>query len=259
MAGWSYLLDTNILSRLVRQPQGSVAARIAAAGEENVLTSIIVACELRYGAAKRGSRRLTRQIEAILGAITILPLEARRRPPLRCHSHDPGKEEDADQGERHAHCGPGSEARLARDWRFDGAVIVSFAVLYLLGAILMCGMLVRRYPDRGASVWVVAVVLSSVAVTLIGIQLLELWSMNAEMIRLGKTIWAPPERQRVRGSIPGIDISVLCSFPAFWCSGSSPGFAVPSERRDRARRRPAVHGALFFTDTLRSRSADGRC
>jgi tRNA(fMet)-specific endonuclease VapC len=76
MAGRSYLLDTNILSHLVRQPQGSIAARIAAAGEENVVTSLIVACELRYGAAKRGSRRLTRQVEAILGAITILPLEA---------------------------------------------------------------------------------------------------------------------------------------------------------------------------------------
>jgi tRNA(fMet)-specific endonuclease VapC len=70
------LLDTNVLSHLVRQPQGTVAARIADVGEENVLTSIIVACELRYGAAKRGSRRLTRQIEAILGAIKILPLEA---------------------------------------------------------------------------------------------------------------------------------------------------------------------------------------
>jgi tRNA(fMet)-specific endonuclease VapC len=76
MAGRLYLLDTNILSHLVRQPQGPVAVRIADVGEENVLTSIIVACELRYGAAKRGSRRLTRQIEAILGAITVLPLEA---------------------------------------------------------------------------------------------------------------------------------------------------------------------------------------
>jgi tRNA(fMet)-specific endonuclease VapC len=76
MAGRSYLLDTNILSHLVRQPQGPVAVRIADVGEENVLTSIIVACELRYGAAKHGSRRLTRQIEAILGAITVLPLEA---------------------------------------------------------------------------------------------------------------------------------------------------------------------------------------
>jgi tRNA(fMet)-specific endonuclease VapC len=71
-----YLLDTNILSHLVRQPQGRVAERIAAVGEANVLTSVIVACELRYGAAKRGSRRLSRQIEVILGALTIRPLES---------------------------------------------------------------------------------------------------------------------------------------------------------------------------------------
>jgi len=75
MAARLYLLDTNILSHLVRQPQGPVAARIADVGEDNVLTSIIVACELRYGAAKRASRKLTRQVEAVLGAITILPLE----------------------------------------------------------------------------------------------------------------------------------------------------------------------------------------
>jgi tRNA(fMet)-specific endonuclease VapC len=71
-----YLLDTNILSHLVREPQGRVAARISEVGEGHVLTSIIVACELRYGAAKRASRRLTRQVEAVLGAIAILPLEA---------------------------------------------------------------------------------------------------------------------------------------------------------------------------------------
>lgn len=71
-----YLLDTNTLSHLVRQPQGPVAQRIAAVGEEHVLTSVIVACELRYGAAKRGSRRLTRQVEAILGALPIRPLES---------------------------------------------------------------------------------------------------------------------------------------------------------------------------------------
>ena len=71
-----YLLDTNILSHLVRQPQGRVAERIVDVGEANVLTSVIVACELRYGAAKRGSRKLTRQIEAILGALTIRPLES---------------------------------------------------------------------------------------------------------------------------------------------------------------------------------------
>ena len=72
----SYLLDTSILSHLVREPQGPVAVRIAAVGEDNVLTSIIVACELRYGAAKRASKKVTRQVEAVLGAITILPFEA---------------------------------------------------------------------------------------------------------------------------------------------------------------------------------------
>lgn len=71
-----YLLDTNILSHLVRQPQGPVARQIAAVGEDNVLTSVVVACELRYGAAKRGSRRLTRQVEAVLSALTIRPLES---------------------------------------------------------------------------------------------------------------------------------------------------------------------------------------
>ena len=60
-----YLLDTNTLSNLIRQPQGRVAERIADVGEANVLTSVVVACELRYGAAKRGSRRLTKQVEAV--------------------------------------------------------------------------------------------------------------------------------------------------------------------------------------------------
>lgn len=71
-----YLLDTNVLSHLVRQPQGPVAQRIADVGEANVLTSVIVACELRFGAARRGSRRLTRQVDAVLGALTIRPLES---------------------------------------------------------------------------------------------------------------------------------------------------------------------------------------
>ena len=70
-----YLLDTNILSDLVRHPQGTVAARIAREGESNVFTSIVVAAELRFGAHKRESNRLTQQLEAILSAIEILPLE----------------------------------------------------------------------------------------------------------------------------------------------------------------------------------------
>lgn len=71
-----YLLDTNTLSNLIRQPQGKVAERIAEVGEENILTSIIVACELRYGAVKRGSRRLTKQVEVVLSALTVRSLES---------------------------------------------------------------------------------------------------------------------------------------------------------------------------------------
>jgi tRNA(fMet)-specific endonuclease VapC len=71
-----YLLDTNILSDLVRHPQGFVAARIAAEGASAVCTSIIVAAELRFGAAKRGSQRLSAQVETILSAIAIEAFDA---------------------------------------------------------------------------------------------------------------------------------------------------------------------------------------
>jgi tRNA(fMet)-specific endonuclease VapC len=70
-----YLLDTNIISDLVRSPQGKIAERIANVGEESVCTSIIVAAELRYGAAKKSSARLTAQLESVFGALEILPFE----------------------------------------------------------------------------------------------------------------------------------------------------------------------------------------
>jgi tRNA(fMet)-specific endonuclease VapC len=71
-----YLLDTNVVSDLVRHPQGRTAAKIAELGEDAVATSIIVAAELRYGAAKKGSARLASQLETILGVLEVLPLEA---------------------------------------------------------------------------------------------------------------------------------------------------------------------------------------
>jgi tRNA(fMet)-specific endonuclease VapC len=70
-----YLLDTNIVSDLVRNPQGKVAQHIRKFGEAQVCTSIIVAAELRYGAAKKGSLRLSAQLEAVLGALEVLPFE----------------------------------------------------------------------------------------------------------------------------------------------------------------------------------------
>lgn len=71
-----YLLDTNILSDLVRQPQGAAARRIEEVGEETICTSIIVAAELRFGAEKSDSDKLTDRVDLILSAIEILALES---------------------------------------------------------------------------------------------------------------------------------------------------------------------------------------
>ena len=70
-----YLLDTNIVSQIVRRPYGDVAQRIASVGQNLVATSIIVAAELRFGARKKGSAALARQLDAVLGVLQILPLE----------------------------------------------------------------------------------------------------------------------------------------------------------------------------------------
>jgi len=70
-----YMLDTNIISDLIRNPQGRAAKRIAKAGEESICTSIVVAAELRYGCAKRGSERLLRAVEGLLADIEILPMD----------------------------------------------------------------------------------------------------------------------------------------------------------------------------------------
>jgi tRNA(fMet)-specific endonuclease VapC len=71
-----YLLDTNIVSDLVRNPQGNIARHIAKVGESQVCTSIIVAAELRYGAEKRGAVSLTVRLEAVLERLEVVSFEA---------------------------------------------------------------------------------------------------------------------------------------------------------------------------------------
>ena len=71
-----YLLDTNILSDLIRNPQGKVAGHIARVGEDKICTSIIVAAELRYGCVKSGSKRIASAVESILDEIKVLPFDA---------------------------------------------------------------------------------------------------------------------------------------------------------------------------------------
>ena len=69
------MLDTNIISDLIKHPQGPAAKRIASVGEDNVCTSIIVAAELRYGCSKTDSNRLRTAVENLLGEIEVLPFD----------------------------------------------------------------------------------------------------------------------------------------------------------------------------------------
>lgn len=70
-----YLLDTNIISDIIRNPDGPAARRILQIGAKNIFTSIIVAAGLRYGCAKKDSPKLRARVEGILESMTILPLD----------------------------------------------------------------------------------------------------------------------------------------------------------------------------------------
>ncbi len=60
---------------MIRNPQGKAAAKIGEVGEEKIATSIIVAAELRFGAERRASPRLTAQLDAVFRLLTILPFD----------------------------------------------------------------------------------------------------------------------------------------------------------------------------------------
>jgi len=78
------MLDTNALSELIRNPRGVLTERLAALEPDEVCTSIVVACELRFGARRKGSDVLTRRIEQLLGTLNVLPLD----PPADEHYAD---------------------------------------------------------------------------------------------------------------------------------------------------------------------------
>jgi tRNA(fMet)-specific endonuclease VapC len=69
------MLDTNIVSDLIRNPAGKVAKKIRKVGAEGLCVSIITAAELRFGAAKRSSPRLIQLVEQVLDELDILALD----------------------------------------------------------------------------------------------------------------------------------------------------------------------------------------
>ncbi len=71
-----YLLDTNIISDLMRNPEGRVAGKIAEVGEKNIFTSVIAIGEVRYGIEKRGSKKHAAALKTLLPFINPEPWKA---------------------------------------------------------------------------------------------------------------------------------------------------------------------------------------
>lgn len=77
-----------MVSELARRPSGTVALRIADVGVGSICTSIVMAAELRYGAAKSDSPKLSHSIDLLLSAMEILPFDSpadRRYAEIRHH------------------------------------------------------------------------------------------------------------------------------------------------------------------------------
>ena len=69
-----YLLDTNILSDLIDNPLGVTQKRLDRLSDVWVCTSIISAAELRYGAVRRQSARLSHEVDEVLSRIEVVAL-----------------------------------------------------------------------------------------------------------------------------------------------------------------------------------------
>jgi tRNA(fMet)-specific endonuclease VapC len=74
-----YLLDSDVLSDMMRNPRGPAALVFESKATEpgtRMLTSIIVACEMRYGAAKRGSTALAQRVNRALASVEVVALSS---------------------------------------------------------------------------------------------------------------------------------------------------------------------------------------
>lgn len=74
-ASFTWMLDTNTVSQLIRQPGGRVVQRLALLKPHRICLSVVVACELRFRARKKGSAVLQAKVNALLESIPVLPLD----------------------------------------------------------------------------------------------------------------------------------------------------------------------------------------
>lgn len=73
-----WLADTKVLLHAIRFPVGDVAQRIqhlTASSPGALCTSVVVACEMHFGAKRVSSARLREKIDTLLDFIPTLPLD----------------------------------------------------------------------------------------------------------------------------------------------------------------------------------------
>lgn len=75
-----YLLDTNILSDMMRNPLGVASQRfievITKSPDANLCTSVIVQCELLFGIRRRTHPRWQTHYQRVVESVNVLPLDA---------------------------------------------------------------------------------------------------------------------------------------------------------------------------------------
>lgn len=67
----AYLLDTNVISNVMRQPLGTAANRMRGCRSGELLTSVLVQAEVRFGYTKSGVLRHKIAAEAILQHLRV--------------------------------------------------------------------------------------------------------------------------------------------------------------------------------------------
>ncbi len=76
----TYLLDTNIISRIMKDGQGLDAqhyrTRLQREPDCTLVTSVVVQCELLFGLARRPSQRLQTAYELQIAQLEVLALDA---------------------------------------------------------------------------------------------------------------------------------------------------------------------------------------
>lgn len=70
----TWLLDTNMVSDLMRHPHGVVARRLTSVTGDQVITSVVVACEISFGLARRSSPRLEERWRRLRDVIPVVAL-----------------------------------------------------------------------------------------------------------------------------------------------------------------------------------------